>query len=119
MGCKGEWTNLNLKSCVRNILGVLCLIIFLSFPFYSKINNFLAIPNEIVTFETNPSLSIPNTNEYTTHIPSDQVASKEVSSHNNKDKTNQSIVYKKGDIPLKKVDLSVLKEKKSFQEVNQ
>lgn len=112
MGCKGEWTNLNRKSCVRNILGVLCLILFLSFPFYSKINNYLSIPNEIVTFEKNPSLSIPNMTEYTTHIPSSQFASKEVSSQREEEQSNQSIVYKKGDIPLKKVDLSILKDKK-------
>lgn len=99
------------KSYVRNFIGVIFLISFLSFPFLTDINNYLSIPSNIITFQNDQSLSIPKLPVHPGETNSNEYQTQKVNGEPHNDDTN-TIVFKKGDIPLKKVDVSVLKDKK-------
>jgi len=87
------------------ILGIICLILFLVFPFTSHVHHYLSIPNNIITFENDSLSSIPKWGQNST-------VSTAAESAPGTDSVEQAIVHKQGNIPVKKTDLSVLKDKK-------
>ena len=105
---KGEWTILKYKRYIRSFIGILFLLLFLLFPFLTDINNYLSIPSNLITFQQEPSTSIPKPHDTNMSFVDDS-AVKRTSATGDEEKN--TIVYKKGDIPLKKVDVSV-KDKK-------
>lgn len=108
---KGEWTALQRSNKARTIIGIVFLMIFLLFPFTTNLNNYLSIPNKIITFQNDQMMSIPKLGENTTVSTTNEIHDDTSLLHANK-QDERSLIYKQGNIPVKKVDLSVLKDKK-------
>ena len=87
------------------------LIFFLSFPFITDINKYISIPNNIITFQSDQSMSIPKLTDDSKAAPAYDLTANKMKQNPQGD-SESVVVYKKGDIPVKKVDVSVLKDKK-------
>src|SRR5690625_1046565 len=88
----------------RVITGILLLILLIFFPFLKVIQNYLAIPTSIVTFQDNDVLEVisqpNNQNGVHTFTGIDMTSA-----------GDNEVILKKGNIPIKKMDLSILKNK--------
>ena len=77
----------------------------------TDIHQYISIPNNIITFQSDQSLSIQDVTDDSQSALVDDITSQEIQKHPQDDQQDV-LVYKKGDIPVKKVDVSVLKDKK-------
>jgi len=96
---------------MRTLIGIIFLFVFLSFPFMTDIHQYISIPNNIITFQSDQSLSIQDVTDDSQSALVGDITSQEIQKHPQDDQQDV-LVYKKGDIPVKKVDVSVLKDKK-------
>lgn len=102
---------MTLKKFIRTTTGIILLLLLVLFPFLSDIKQYLAIPNEIITFQTEEPMTIPEISD-----------NFEVRSLNHTDHTqafsnpnqqeDQSYLLTKANIPVKKVNVSILEGKK-------
>jgi len=101
------------KNALRNWFGVLLLAVMLFVPFFAPVNNYLSIPNEIVTFD-NPSASeLPAINESVeVHATNDNVDIVNSSTFFTNESGTSQVVYEFAGMPIKKVNLSVLDDLK-------
>lgn len=96
---------------LRIPIGILLLMFMITIPFIPTVKQYLLIPNEIVAFHNDDPIEIPTF--HNTEMVSD-VKDNEIS---NNILTEQSlgesdIYFKKNNIPFKKVNLSILENKK-------
>lgn len=104
--------HVTLKRKIRITIGILLLLLFVSFPFLTDIKQFISIPNKIITFESNQPMSIPPLGEdYSIKTNKDDNIILQENKIYPENSGNSAFVYKKANIPVKKVDISVLKEK--------
>ena len=98
------------KSKIRASIGILLLLLLFIFPFFMK--HYISIPKEIITFESDDPMSIPPLgNDFQVTTNSNNIVAQ--NSEIYPSETGESaLVYKKANIPVKKVDVSVLKDKK-------
>lgn len=98
------------KSKIRTTIGILLLIFFLIFPFLTDVKQYISIPNDIITFQNDNPMSIPKLGK------DFNVTANNIVAQNDKIYPNETgdseIVYKKANFPVKKVNVSVLKDKK-------
>lgn len=87
------------KQIVRYTIGLFLIILIVLIPFIRPFNHYLAIPNEMITFDHN--FELPEINS---------TVQMSVSSMTEGDKTidKQSVIYNVNGLPIKKVNLSVL-----------
>jgi stage IV sporulation protein B len=101
--------NLSLKRKIRICFGVLLLLLFLVFPFLPSVKQFVAIPNQLIAYKADLPMSIPN-------LGKDITISSNMETHDAFHYPGidgeSVVVYKKSNIPIKKVDVSVLKNKR-------
>ncbi len=108
--------NGNLKSQENKIrlwVGSILFAFVLSIPFISPVKQYLSIPDEIVTFNNESPIELPNLGEKS-HIASSSQAVQAVdgSVFETKDSGNSQLMYEVAGLPIKKVDVSVLDDMK-------
>ena len=94
---------------IRTSIGIILLLSFLFFPFLSDIKQYIAIPNEIITFQSEESMSIPHIGE---QFELQSIADHTETTSTSNETRKSSFLVTKANIPVKKVDVSVLDEKK-------
>lgn len=107
---------MNYKNMFRNITGVILLVSFLFIPFLNPIQKYLSIPDEITLFAKQDGIDLPAINSSqpeVTHAGNIQPVS---ASASHKiipvSEGNGSIIYEWAGLPIKKVDVNVLKNLK-------
>jgi len=100
------------KSKIRASFGILLLILFLFFPFLTGVKEYISIPNEMIAFESNQPMSIPKLGSNYTIMANNNDISAQNSEFYPSEEGESTLVYKKANIPVKKVDVSVLGDKK-------
>lgn len=108
---RGEWTKLTSKSKIRASIGILLLILFLIFPFLADMKQYISIPNEMITFQSEQPMSIPNLGNNYTVTTDNSIVTRDSKIYPN-EQGETTLVYKKANIPVKKVNVSVLNGKK-------
>src|SRR5699024_10499635 len=101
-----------LKNKIKIGIGMILLLLFFIIPFSSGMKQFIAIPNELITFQSNNALSILPTD----HQMGLSTSNTNVIAQNNmlypKSTGDSEVVFEKSNIPVKKMDVSVLADKK-------
>lgn len=98
---------------IRELIGVLLIVTMITIPFFPPLQQYFSIPNEIVTMDNKEVITLPDLGE-AIHISSpqknieaiDQAAFK--STHDGQGE----LIYEVAGLPIKKVNLSVLKDVK-------
>ncbi|MFD2630782.1 SpoIVB peptidase [Oceanobacillus kapialis] len=98
---------------IRIWVGSLLFAFVLSMPFISPVKQYLSIPDEIVTFQNQSPITLPDLGEDST-ITSSSSAVKAVdsSAFSTEESGNSQLMYELAGIPIKKVDVSVLDDMK-------
>lgn len=102
---------MSFKSKIKVFIGILLLIFLLFFPFLTDVKQYISIPNQIITFQNEKPMSIPQLGSNYTVTTNNNI----VAQHNKiypNEFGDSTIVYKKDNIPIKKVNVSVLNDKK-------
>lgn len=99
---------------IRIITGVLLLLGLLIVPFTPPIQNYFTIPNKIVTFQNQFPLNVPSLGKAVQVHASvnDNQEAINASSFDFSEPGEQQLVYSVAGVPIKKVDVSVLKDVK-------
>ncbi|WP_096270544.1 SpoIVB peptidase [Paucisalibacillus globulus] len=99
---------------IRIITGVLLLLGLLIVPFTPPIQNYFTIPNKIVTFQNQFPLNVPSLGKAVQVHASvnDNQEAINASSFDFSEPGEQQLVYTVAGVPIKKVDVSVLKDVK-------
>jgi stage IV sporulation protein B len=104
---------------IRLIIGVLLLLGLLIVPFTPPIQHYFTIPNKIITFQNQFPLKAPSLGEavqvYASVNPNKEAINKEAinaSSFDFNEPGESQIVYSVAGVPIKKVDVTVLKDVK-------
>lgn len=84
-------------------IGILLLILFISLPFLNDVKKYLAIPTEIITF--NSDLIIPSEHDL------GSITASTITNNQNEVKTS-NVIYKKNDIPIKQASVAVREDKR-------
>ncbi|WP_079708548.1 SpoIVB peptidase [Paraliobacillus ryukyuensis] len=103
------------KINIRAALGILLLVTFLSMPFIKPIQTYLAIPEHITVFNNDQeTINLPEVKHATTAVAqSDRVIeAMDTSKFKTLDQGKSNIVYQVANIPVKKVNVDVLKDYK-------
>ena len=108
------------KDKIRVIIGVLLLLGLLIVPFTPPIQNYFTIPNKIITFQNQLPLKAPSFGEAvqvyaTVNSNKEAINNEEVinaSSFDFNEPGDSQIVYSVAGMPIKKVDVTVLKDVK-------
>lgn len=98
------------KSKIRTSIGILLLIVLLFFPFLSDIKQYLSIPNNMVTFQSDNPMSLPQLGKDVSVTANQNIITENAEITRNETGDN-TIYYKKANIPVKKVNVSVLENK--------
>ena len=93
---------------IKISIGIILLLLFVSFPFLNTIKQYVSIPDKITAFESDQALSISPTDD----IPIDSSQMNQTDKFRPVETDDGQIIYKMANIPVKKVDLEVLKDKK-------
>jgi stage IV sporulation protein B len=97
----------------RIITGVLLLLGLLIVPFTPPLQNYFTIPNKIVTFQNESPLSFPNIGEAVqVHASANDNEAINASSFDFSEPGDGQLIYSVAGVPIKKVDVSVLKDVK-------
>lgn len=100
------------KSKLKVSIGILLLLLFLLFPFLTDMKNIISIPNEMITFQSDEPMSIPNLgSDYTVTSDNNNIVADNTKIYPN-EVGESTLVYKKANFPVKKVNVSVLSDKK-------
>lgn len=105
------WMKMNKKGKVKTSIGILLLLFLLFFPFLTNVKQYISIPNEMITFQSDKPMAIPQLGNNFTVTANNHIISDDQSFYPNEVGDN-TIVYKKDNIPIKKVNVSVLSNKK-------
>lgn len=93
----------------RICIGIVLLMTLLAVPFMSPIQNYLSIPNEMVTFDNNSPVTVPNLGDHVkVNASSDESIQAIDSKFYPKEPGNSELVYEVAGFPVKKVDVNVL-----------
>src|SRR5690625_4928246 len=93
-------------------IGFLLLIFLLFLPFLTDLKQYISIPNKIITFESDHPMSIPHLgNDFQVTANNNNIVAHNTNIYPNKP-GESTLVYKKANIPVKKVNVSVLGDKK-------
>ncbi|KGX90919.1 peptidase S55 [Pontibacillus halophilus JSM 076056 = DSM 19796] len=101
---------MNPIECCRKILGVILLVAVLCIPFSKPVQTYLSIPNELTVFENEPTAlqtigsSVPKVKA------GDSVIEQEANALIGKHSGESEFVYELAGLPIKKVDVNVLKD---------
>lgn len=103
--------NWKYKDHLRKIIGTLLLIFVLAIPFSTPIQEYLSIPDDIVTFHDQSPIQLPEIGENVSIKASGENV-KAIDSHEfyAEEPGNSEIIYEVAGFPVKKVNLSVLDE---------
>lgn len=98
---------------IRIWVGSLLFAFVLSMPFISPVKQYLSIPDEIVTFQNQSPITLPDLGKDST-ITSSSSAVKAVdsSAFSTEESGDSQLMYELAGIPIKKVDVSVLDDMK-------
>ncbi|HEY4602591.1 MAG TPA: SpoIVB peptidase [Cerasibacillus sp.] len=103
-----------MKKNVRFIFGCLILVCLFTIPFMTPVKKYLSIPNEIMILKENTSLVFPKLGN-TIKVTAKEQQIAQTNSKYEIDKHvvgNDEIIYHVNGLPIKKVNLSVLENKK-------
>lgn len=103
---------MNVNRKIKLSIGIILLILFVSFPFLNKIKQYVSIPDKITTFESDQALSVPQLNADITIDNKHRKESKTTGEIYPIESGESQVVYKMANIPVKKIELEVLKDKK-------
>src|SRR5690625_3558905 len=109
---RGEWTIVTLAKRVKLFIGIILFIFFSSLPFSPIIQQYASIPDEIIAYERDAPISVPPLGEDYSVTPMSDNVRLEKTFLIPEAEGRTEVVYKKGNIPLKKVDVNVLKNKR-------
>jgi len=94
---------------IRNWIGVILLFTLIAVPFLTPLQNYLSIPNKIVTFHDNSPIDVPDLGESVkVNATSEESIQAIDSKFYTKEPGNNELVYEVAGFPVKKVDLNVL-----------
>ncbi|WP_164218208.1 SpoIVB peptidase [Virgibacillus sp. YIM 98842] len=94
---------------IRKIIGALLLIFVLTIPFSAPIQQYLSIPDEIVTFNDQTPIQLPELGENVSISTSEEsVQAIDSSNFYAEEAGNSELTYEVAGFPIKKVNLSVL-----------
>src|SRR5699024_944955 len=96
---------------IRIYIGIVMLILFVSFPFLNGMKQFIMIPEKIVTFADQQAIQLPTPSSLLTLEENEQVDLDE-NKLSPQSKGSSQLVYTAADVPVKKVDVEVLKDTK-------
>jgi stage IV sporulation protein B len=99
---------------IRIVTGVLLLLGMLIVPFTPPIQNYFTIPNKIITFQNQFPIKVPSLgNSVQVHAAAnDQAEAVNASSFHVEEPGDTQLIYTMAGVPIKKVDVSVLKDVK-------
>jgi stage IV sporulation protein B len=99
---------------IRIVTGVLLLLGLLIVPFTPPIQNYFTIPNKIITFQNQFPIKVPSLgNTVQVHAAAnDQAEAVNASSFHVEEPGDSQLIYTMAGVPIKKVDVSVLKDVK-------
>ncbi|WP_068671928.1 SpoIVB peptidase [Oceanobacillus sp. Castelsardo] len=98
---------------VRQWIGVILLLVFVTFPFITPINKYFSIPNEVVTLNDEKPIELPKiADSVTVSTNSEHVEAIDTSMFYAGDSGSSELVYEVNGFPIKKVNLSVLEDVK-------
>lgn len=101
------------KKIYRFSVGIILLSFLIYFPFLTNIKQYLSIPNEIITFQSDDPLSFPDLgDDYQVSVTDGYKILNNEGNIYPSESGNSAVIYSKSNIPVKKVDVSVLKDKK-------
>jgi len=96
---------------IKTLIGILLLLLFIIFPFLTDMRNYISIPTNISAFKNEEPLNISNIGSY--DVFSEQ---KSIITRNNElfpqEVGQTEVLFKKGSIPVKKMNVNVLENKK-------
>lgn len=87
------------------------LLLFVSFPFLNDMKQFVKIPDKIITFADQQAIQLPTPSSHLT-LTKDVAVKKEENMRYPDEEGTGELIYTAADIPVKKVDVEVLKDKK-------
>lgn len=98
---------------IREMIGVLITAAIIAIPFFPTLQQYFSIPNEIVTMDNKEVIKLPNLGE-SIHISSAQKSIQAIdqSSFQSSQDGQSELIYEVAGLPIKKVNLSVLKDVK-------
>ncbi|MEN2766036.1 SpoIVB peptidase [Ornithinibacillus xuwenensis] len=102
------------KDKIRIVTGVVLLLALLIVPFTPPIQNYFTIPNNITTFQNQFPMEVPNLGK-AVHVEAAASNSREsvdASSFHVNEPGEQELIYSLAGLPIKKVDVNVLKDVK-------
>lgn len=108
---KGEWATVTFMSKMKILIGILLLTLLIFSPFLTNIKQYISIPNDMITFQSDNPVSVPKLGNDVTITSNNDIVTDNAEIYPNI-VGESTIVYKKDNIPVKKVNLSVLKNKK-------
>ncbi|WP_047979960.1 SpoIVB peptidase [Ornithinibacillus contaminans] len=104
------------KDRIRIVTGVILLLALLIVPFTPPIQNYVTIPNKIVTFQNQFPIEIPSLgNAVSVHAAAqnhDRNEAIDASNFHVNEPGESELIYSLAGLPIKKVDVSVLKDVK-------
>ncbi|MFZ3577133.1 SpoIVB peptidase [Virgibacillus sp. DJP39] len=97
---------------IRVWLGFLLFVALIMAPFYTPVQNYLSIPNTIVTFNNNSPIAVPSLGKSVNIESNKEEAIQAISSNDFKKMSagNEQLLYSVAGIPIKKVDVNVLED---------
>lgn len=98
---------------IRILAGILLLITIMTVPFFTPLKQYLAIPNDIVTFTNQTPIEVPALGDHVKIDSNDEnVQALDSSVFYAKEPGNSQLVYEMAGLPIKKVNVSALKDMK-------
>ncbi|RLL48125.1 SpoIVB peptidase [Oceanobacillus piezotolerans] len=98
---------------IRQWIGVLLLIAVIAIPMFTPINKYLSIPKEVVTFNNEIPVDVPNLGSNVELGTTDEsMLAIDSSAFYPKEAGNSELVYEVNGFPIKKVNLSILEDLK-------
>jgi stage IV sporulation protein B len=96
---------------IRKIIGTLLLIFVLAIPFSASIQQYLSIPDEIVTFNDKSPIQLPAIGEnISINASGENIQPIDSSNFYAEEPGNSELIYEAGGFPIKRVNVSVLED---------
>lgn len=99
---------------MRTWIGILLLAVLVAIPFYTPIQKYLSIPDNIVTFNSNSPIAVPSLGTSVKVEPAKEEAIKAISTNDFETVSagENDLLYTVAGLPIKKVDVNVLEDLK-------
>ncbi|TXL67929.1 SpoIVB peptidase [Cerasibacillus terrae] len=105
-----------MKNNIKKVIGFMLLAILFTIPFLTPVQKYLAIPNEITILNQDIPLQLPNLGNTVKVNTKEQSVVEAYDSSNIEmselESGTEELTYQVAGVPIKKVDVSVLKDKK-------